>query len=134
MSRRNHKLICFILAFFVLAAGMCFENVKTDSSFACPSRKKSDFNVCTVKAGDDRGGDPTEWIQRYSGVAIRQTAGMIQLRVKGTKLLSGPFGIRLFSFHTGKLWVSAAFLQFCPQSQNELVADYLHKSDGKKRI
>lgn len=37
---RNYKIVCILLIVFVIVSGMCFEGIKTDSTFACAPIKE----------------------------------------------------------------------------------------------
>ena len=135
MRARWNKLICFIVTILVLLSGTYFENVKTDSLFVYPPVEETtsqilvygavlrDAKLCTTEMLGDRN---SAGMQQMTSQHIGHRK---ELRVSLTLLCSD-----VFSLFEGKFFTGSGGLHFHSQYRQELIARYIEKSDGKKRI
>lgn len=131
---KNKKIICYILVISALISGMCFENVEMDSLFACARLKKAasyikscnegvcNGEVCTTEMlGVCNNTEPQQLTTRYTG-----QKGDIKVSLN---LLCLEF----LSLSEEKFFRSLGAIQFFYQNLDEIVTNYIHNSDGKKR-
>lgn len=133
MRSRNHGLICIILAIMVSLAGMCFEDVKTHSSFAYEQIQEENAHI---RAWDLKVWDnqlcTTRMLraQRDTGVqhlTSRFVGSRREIRFSLDCLCSN-----IFTLEQGKFFSSSAEVSFNNLYTDELVASFVHKADGKK--
>lgn len=132
MRNKNQGLICIILVILVFLAGMCFEDVKTHSSFAC-GKIQDDAQLCATDFSIRDGRVCTTSMLR-----AQRNAGMQQLisrfigSRKDDRLLLDVLCSNIFTLEQGKFFSSSAVVSFHNLYTDELVASFVHKADGKK--
>lgn len=142
MCRIRHKItnkgtpgiMCFVLAVALFLAGMYTDAIMSDVLFVCDSMGKTssclrschtdinDVNVCIAEMLNEC--SSMEW-QPYG--RHRSQEGKIG------SLLYFLYA-NLGSSFRGDFWACKETIQSFCQVQNELLTDYIHRSDGKKRI
>ena len=134
MRGKSSKIVWFLLAIFVLVAGIRFENNHADSSFAYPSERETSRILLCHGVIDEGKVCTAEMLENHNNVGLQRTA---------CRYIHPKREIRqLFYFLYDdsdcilqqKFYVKSEVKQFsCPKT-NELVTTYIHKSDGKKQI
>lgn len=131
-----HRLAGLLLAFVLIFFGICGETAQADAAFrqapAQPSPSRifashtaiMDARACTAEM-----------------LGIRQSAGPEQISVRFTQQKRGGTSVfpailyqTIFSLPQGVFDTGSNELLFACDFSNMLIAGYLHKSDGKKRI
>lgn len=131
--RKNKQWICIVMSLFILLSGMCLESIHADAMSFCVKNEESTFlNIySSVPSVDARveevsRGSYTTTIQRAIGKSfqIRRTLRVVyELLCKvDTAGLSDKFYTTEESFAV--FW----------QEPGAVVTNYIHNSDGKKRI
>ncbi len=134
MRIKNYKILCFFLILFVICSGICFESIKTDSIFACAPIETSNVqSISFGEAASDAEVCTTEML------GIRNHSRIQQLTEQGIprgveKLSLVLLCLYLFSILLRKFFKSSEKVQFLEVHQEETVSNYIHKTDGKKRI
>ena len=135
MCIKKQKLICFMLTVFVFLSGIYFENIHTDFSVVCASNEKNDSFLTTYDAVIVA----TEHCTTEM-MGIRNNMGMQQLtsRYIGQKrdhrLSFDLLCSDIFCLSEGRSFTRFEKIYFLKQYKDECVLNYIHKSDGKKRI
>ena len=134
LSRKIKKLICAFITLFMFVSGMCFDEIRTDSLFASASSERDTFLSSGCSAFTD------EQACTVDMLGIRGTAelGRITVRAavqKRDEKASSDFLCQKISVPTeGKSYISSDGIQFISEFSDEHIVNYLHRSDGKKRI
>lgn len=135
MRRNNIKRISLIVAFVFLLTGMYFENFKIDSVFTCTPFETSDSqNVaedliitdtqpCTAEMLGVRGHTSTDLIAYRFSNSKRDVKSALDFLCQNIDFSN----IR-------KLYSSSEKIQTVSRNQEQLITNYIHNSDGKKRI
>ena len=135
MRIKSHRLLCFLLVITVSLSGMCFINDRTDSLPACApvqtiyahilpmQTSLSDESMCTIEMLE---------VQDHVGVLRTAEQSYHQCREDGVSLdILCPelfvLGLRIFL-------IGSELIQFYIQYPNKSIINYIHQSDGKKRI
>lgn len=132
---RIKKLICALIPFLLLVSGVCFEEVKADSMFPYSF---SEGESSSISYGNKTFSEEQACTAEMLG--IRGTAGLgrshIQLMVQRRDESASPdFLCRKISIPTeGKSYISSDGIQFISEFSEKHIVNYLHRSDGKKRI
>ena len=134
MNKEIQKIICFVLIISLSLAGLYVDTIAAASLFVCDFTGKtasclrschadnSDSNVCTEAMLNECSGMELEPLGKYPD-RDRETGDSLNLL----------YSILGFLFQ-GKSFPLQKTIQFFCLSQNELLTDYIHQSDGKKRI
>lgn len=135
MCCTRNKFICMLMILFVFVSGMYFEEFRIDSDFSyahadiadiCYFSEKPvvvDTQVCTTAMLGIRGN---------AGLGRMERSFVSQRR--GTRTSTDFLCQSLFSLNTGKSYINFENTQWISGTLENLVAEYIHKSDGKKRI
>lgn len=135
MQMKKEKLISFVLVIFVFLSGMCFENVKTDSFYVYVSSDTTDACIMSCEAAIiDTEHCTTEMLGVRNGVGLQKLTGRFISQKRDGRLSQEFLYLDIFSLFEGKLFASSEKIHFLNQYQEEFVLNYIHKSDGKKRI
>lgn len=132
---KNQKIVCIFLVIFMFLSGMCFENIKTDSPLAYAPIEKSDSCIDTCKtAVIDVQACTIEMlgVRSYSG--FQHLSNRCMNPKREIKLSFDFLGTNLLSSSEGRFYTSYVTFYSFAQGQKKLVLNYIHKSDGKKRI
>ncbi|MGN0480906.1 MAG: hypothetical protein ACI4EV_04985 [Lachnospiraceae bacterium] len=135
MHKRTNKLICVLITLLVFISGMCFENIKVDSVLERATVRTADAYILPVDAVmTDTTACTTEMLGIGSHTALTQlSVGFATTRV-GARLIQYLLGQNIFSLCEGKSYTSFEAIRVISENQHKLVVNYIHKSDGKKRI
>lgn len=128
-------MISFILALSMLFSGMCFENVKADSSFVYPSMQEQKADVILHSAGiSSEEACTTEMLGIRSISSIRQYVSRRVQSRKDAKVVVE------FLYEDSQLYLCSGFfaaagsVAFPKLCSGAVVLNYIHNKDGKKRI
>lgn len=135
MRFKNNKIVCIILVMLIFFSGFFSESVPVDNSFACAPIEKT--NSCiqsaympTIEAqictSEMLGVQNTSYIQQLTSRCIALKWG---LRTSFSSLCPDTFQLQKSKFFIG-LETSTV----CSLYVDELIINYIHSSDGKKRI
>ena len=131
--RRNKQWICIVLSLFILLSGMCLENIHADAMPFCTPKEESTFlNIYgTVSSVEAR----VEEITRgnYSATIQRTTNQTVQIRRSLRvvyELLCKVDTVRI----SNRLYITEEDLALIMQESGTVVTNYIHNTDGKKRI
>ncbi len=135
MHRNNIKRISLIVAFVFLLTGMYFENFKIDSVFACTPFQTS--NLKSV-AEDLVITDTQPCTAEMLGVRGHTSTDLIAYRFSNSKRdVKSALNFLCLNFdlsNTIKSYSSSEKIQRVSRNQEQLITNYIHNSDGKKRI
>lgn len=131
---KSSKIVWFLLAIFVLVSGIRFENNHADSSFAYPSGWEAAHIMLHSTAIDDGKACTTEMLENRNNVGLQHTSCRYinpgrEMRISFCFLCSDAFFLL-----QQKFYAKSELKQFFYLKANELVTNYIHKSDGKKQI
>lgn len=134
MVNRCKQSLCKCIVFFIVMTGMCFEQVKADTFFECTILNPSETSLL-------EGGETLEDAGIYTTESLGMPSVGVQQAVR--RLVNTRRVVKLsFAFLcviAGWQLVSALFAaeyqeQFPKLCAGAVVVDYIHSSDGKKRI
>ena len=135
MRAKRNKIFCILITLLVFISGMYFEDIKTDSVFASTlgettNSYTSDIGSVTI--------DTQVCTTEMLAVCGNMVTGQFTIRFVNQRRDTGvsPDFLcqNIFSLNEGKSYASIEEVQLISKSQDELIANYIHKSDGKKRI
>lgn len=134
MKAGHRRIIGFILTLFICVTGMYFGDVKVDSVFVCPSVDVSDACIESVDSvADNYKACTSEMLGIRRTVTLRgnlaRTSGRRECRVTADFYQDNGNGCNIRPFYAG-LFDGRAY----NVRQEEIVTNYIHKSDGKKRV
>lgn len=134
MKAGHRRIIGFILTLFICVAGMYFGDVKVDSVFVCPSVDVSGACIETVDSvADNSKACTSEMLGIRRNVTLRdnyvRTSGRREYRITVDFYQDNGNGYNVRPFYAG---ISDG--RDYNVRQEELVTNYIHKSDGKKRV
>ena len=131
--RKNKQWICIVLSLFILLSGMCLESIHADAmSFRTPKEESTFVNIYrTVSSVEAR----VEEISRgnYSATIQRATNQTVQIRRSMRvvyELLCKVDTARI----SDRLYITEDSLALIMQESGTVVTNYIHNTDGKKRI
>lgn len=137
MRIKNYKILCFILVIFIVLSGMCIENIEADSSFAYAPMEETNSYIMTDDAVISQA-EPctTEMLGVRNNAGIQRLASQFINQKRESKVSLNFLYSNIFFLHEKerRFLISSKAITFCNQCQDELVVNYIHKSDGKKRI
>ena len=133
---KRYKIICIILAVIVSLSGMCFgNNDEADSLFAYIPFEKADSYIETVPATiADAQVCTLEMLGVRSISAMQQLAGRYICQKREFKRSLDFLCLNSLSLREEKFFKSSERTHIYSKCLDELVANYIHNSDGKKRI
>lgn len=133
MNKRTHRIISIFLAILLLFAGAYADAAPADALFECDLAGKT--AACLAPCHSDLHGDAIGTPESSNAPALEMQSREIHQQQyrevsEFLSLQNSVFG----STSRRKSYIHhAAKYSFC-LTQNELLAAYIHKSDGKKRI
>ncbi|MDE5908825.1 MAG: hypothetical protein K2H52_08845 [Lachnospiraceae bacterium] len=135
MRKAGKHIVSFILALSMLFSGMCFENVKADSSLEYPSMQVQGTDAILHSAGIS-----CEEACTTEMLCIRGISGIRQYVSRNTHARKDAKAVLEYlwedshlHFYSDFLTAAGSVLSFksCPGA---VVLNYIHNKDGKKRI
>ncbi len=137
MRMKNYRIISLLLVIFVALSGMCFEDTKADSYFAYVSMEDNSFNFISDETEiSDTHPCTSEMLGVRNNAGIQRLASQYLNQKRQNRISYNFLFLDIFSLseRIKKFFISSEATQVYNQCQEELVANYIHKSDGKKRI
>lgn len=131
---KSSQIVCFLLAIFVLTAGIRFENNHADSSFVYPSGWETASILLCHGVIDEAKACTAEMLENHNNVGLQRTACRYIRPKREIRQLFYFLYDDSDCILQQKFYVKSEVKQFsCPKT-NEIVTNYIHKSDGKKQI
>lgn len=134
MRSRNRKIICVILAMIIALSGTYVENTKTGLGYQDAS---ADTHTSCLESAEALVRDIQICTTEMLGIRDNVQTGRLSVRLDGShkEIKSSPGFLcsKLFSLAEKKFFTSSEFISLIMQWPHELVINYIHKSDGKKR-
>lgn len=134
MRTGKRRMICLILSVILFLSGVYFEQFKTDSflvhasmgsettSIRSCQTVSNDANVCTVRMLRDGNCARLQQSARYSNPKREMRSSLNLLQINSSFLAEGNNP------------ANSVLIQFSDHKPIALVTNYIHESDGKKRI
>lgn len=135
MRTRWNKLICFLFTILVLLSGTYFESIKTDSLFVyAPVEGVEGQTLSHGAVLREADFCTTEMLGVRNQGGIQQLTSCYLNQEKVARVSLNFWCSDVFSLLGEKFFTGSKVLRFHSQYQEELVAHFIEKSDGKKRI
>lgn len=131
---KSSKIVWFLLAIFVLVAGIRFENNHADSSFAYPSERETSRILLCHGVIDEGKVCTAEMLENHNNTGLQRTACRYINPKREVRLLFCFLCEASDCISRQKFYAKSEITQFFYPKANELVTTYIHKSDGKKQI
>ncbi len=130
--RKNKQWICIIVSLFIFLSGMCLETIHADAASFCVKKESTFLDiyrpVASVEARVEEisRGNYTSTIQRATNqtIQIRRTLRVVY------ELLCKVDALGL----SDKLYATEELFAIGIQEPGAVVTNYIHNTDGKKRI
>lgn len=130
-----HRLAGLLLALVLMISGICGDALKADAAFM--RAPENTGASCVISSGavlTDARGCTVEMLGTRRNTDLRPAALRCANQRRGISLSSGFLCLNFFSLKQGNLHTGMEETAFVPNRPYELVTDYMHRSDGKKRI
>lgn len=135
MRRNIIKRVSIIIAFVLLISGMYFEDFKIDSVFVCTPFETPVSQMLSV---DTIMTDTPACTTEMLGVRENTNLGQMTLRFsnqrRDSKTLLDVLCPNIFFQNKGKFYPGFEKIALVSKNQEKLITNYIHNSDGKKRI
>ena len=131
--RKNKQWICIVMSLFILLSGMCLESIHADAVLLCAQKEESTFlNIYrSVPSMEARVEEISQ--ESYTATIRRATGQSLQIR----RTLRVVYELLCKVDTAGlsdKFYTTEEFLAAVWQEPGAVVTNYIHDSDGKKRI
>ena len=133
--KKSKQWICKFIVLFIFMTGMCFEEIKADSVLACAVISDVSMYIQTIDADDvEIEAGAAEMLVSPSSSIGRQivhpmTAGKRTLRLSVAILYVTTLIWLLFNSNA-----TSVILQIPERMCKTIVVNYIHNTDGKKRV
>ena len=143
MSEKSKQWICKFIILFIFITGMCFDEVKADSVFACTitaSHTKDAVNAESIQSGKkpavymEKEFEVTEMIVAKSTVNTQQLIASISNGKRTLKLSVAIVYVTALGLLLSNSYVMSYFSQLPERVCKTTVVNYIHNTDGKKRV
>lgn len=135
MHNKKNKLICVLITLFVFISGMYFEDSKVDSVFGCTPTETTNYFISSVNTVISYAqACTTEMLGVRGNRELEQLTIRFANQRRDTKIFPDFLCQNNFSLNEGISYTSLEGMQLILKFQDELVKNFIHKSDGKKRI
>lgn len=131
--RKNKQWICIVMSLFILLSGMCLESIHADAMSFCVKNEESTFlNIySSVPSVEAR----VEEISRGNFSATIQRATNQSLQIRRTLRVVYELLCKVDTLGlSDKLYATEELLTIGLLEPGTVVTNYIHKTDGKKRI
>lgn len=131
--RKNKQWICIVLSLFILLSGMCLESIHADAASFFVKKEETTFlniyrSVTPVEAR-------VEEISRGNFSATIQRATNQSLQIRRTLRVVYELLCKVDTLGlSDKLYATEELLTIGLLEPGTVVTNYIHKTDGKKRI
>lgn len=132
---RTRRGICFLLVMAMCLLGIYSKNRQADFFLAYASAQQTPCSILS-RAFVMKDTEPctAEMLGIRSDTQTRQTAGRPTGQKRDIRISLDSLCPELFSLKKKSFLASSEIIQFCRSCQKELLTDYIHELDGKKRI
>ena len=135
MYNKRNKLIYVLIILSVVISGMYFENFKADSAFVCSPAEKTNSYISSVNAAITKvHACTTEMLGIHGSMELEQLTIRFANQRRDIKMSLDFLCQIIFCINERKSYAVFEEIQFVSGNQDELIINYIHKSDGKKRI
>ena len=135
MRTKQSRLISVMLMLFILVSGMYFDCFRVDSGFVCAPEQASVSSMVPVDSViADAKSCTVETIGSRGNLGQGQFISRLAQQRRDTKVALSLLALNIFSLNEGKFYTHFETIQSVSENQQELVINYIHKSDGKKHI
>lgn len=135
MRKKQSRLISVMFMLFILVSGMYFDSFRVDSGFACAPEQASASSMVPVDSViADAKSCTVETIGSRGNLGQGQFMGRLAQQRRDTKVALSLLCLNIVSLNEGKFYTHFETIQSVSENQQELVINYIHKSDGKKHI
>lgn len=140
---KSRRWICKFIVLFLFITGMCFEEVKADSIFLCTIIANQAQNKAEVVAAQEndkiavyreRGLEVTEIIVARSTTSTQQLIATISSAKKSLKISVAIIYVTALGLLLSNSFIMAYVTQLPERVCKTIVVNYIHNTDGKKRI
>lgn len=133
MDKRTHRIISFVLAILLFFAGTYADAAAADALFEYDLTEKTTPGLAPYHSDINNAAICTTESSNVHNIEL-QSRGRYQQRYRQVNEFFYLHNSVSGSLSQGKSYIyHAAQYAFC-QAQNELLTEYMHQSDGKKRI
>ena len=143
MFEKRKQWICKFIVLFLFITGMCFEDVKADSGFACTmlaSQAKDAANVESMQTEKEfaiymeKELEVTEMIVAKSTTNTQQLIASISSGKRNLRLSVAIIYVTALGLLLSNSYVMSFVSQLPERVSKTIVVNYIHNTDGKKRI
>ena len=135
MRAKRNKIFCILITLLVFISGMYFEDIKVDSVFASTSAETTNSYISAIGSViTDTQVCTTEILGVCGNMVTGQFTNRFVNQRRDTRVSPDFLCQNNFPLNEGKSYASIEVVQLISKNQDELIANYIHKSDGKKRI
>ena len=135
VRKKGIKLICVLIILSIFISGLHFGKFKVDSIFVCAPAETANSYISSVDAIITEGQACTaEMLGIYGSTELGHLTIRFVNQRRDTKMSLNCLYQNIFFLNEGKYYACFEKIQFVSGNQDELVTNYIHKSDGKKRI
>lgn len=140
MFEKSKRWICKFIVLFLFITGMCFDEVKADSVFVCTIITESAAKIQTfsekesVSVYRDNDADATEMLVARSTSDTQQLIAPISTGKRTLKLFVALIYITALMLLLSNPYGMAYIAQMPERVCKTIVVNYIHNTDGKKRV
>ena len=143
MFEKRKQWICKFIVLFLFITGMCFEEVKADSSFVCTilaSQAKDAANVESMQTEKEfavymeKELEVTEIIAARTTTNTQQIIASISNAKKSLKLSVAIIYVTALGLLLSNSFITSYVTQLLERVCKTIVVNYIHNTDGKKRV
>ena len=141
---KRKQLICKFIVLFLFITGMCFEEVKADSIFVCTivanqtmkdkAEVESEQNKKNVAFYREDEIEVTEIIAARTTTNTQQIIASISNAKKSLKLSVAIIYVTALGLLLSNSFIMSYVTQLPERVSKTIVVNYIHNTDGKKRV
>lgn len=136
MQNKRNKLLCIIFTLFIFVYGMYFEELREDMVLCNTFVQKSESCVITDNLNENM--EPqmctVQMLSTRERKGVEKMTPQDTIQRRDMRVSLDFLCQNLFSLKEGKVYSNLEELQSILEKQEKHVTNYIHKSDGKKRI
>ena len=129
---KNKQWICNLIALIILLTGMCVDEVKADSVFACPQTALLTSLETVDVVLTDVDVEPTELLCTRNSITSSQIAAQITNIRRTIKLSMLFLCVAVFALQLSNFYAVEHVASFPRLSVRTAVLKFIHNTDGKK--
>ena len=135
MCKKRNELLYVIIILLVFISGMFFEDFKVDSGFVYAATETTNSYMSSVNpVVTDTNACTTEMLGTHKSMGQGQLTTRCTYQRRNSKLSRDYLLLIIIFLYEGKSYANCEEIQFVSKITDNLVVNYIHKSDGKKRI